>query len=137
MISARSGETELTDILLTGENIDPDIQENVRLQTTSGNTIFISLPPSQNTGWSALFFSAERGDVTTTKSLIKAGANPHLRDMVCVEIDSSLAFHLIHFSCSPPPPPSHYSPPPPLGSPLPLFPSPSSSISPPSLSLSP
>ena len=35
MISARSGETELTDILLTGENIDPDIQENVRLQTTS------------------------------------------------------------------------------------------------------
>ena len=35
MISARSGETELTDILITGENIDPDIQENVRLQTTS------------------------------------------------------------------------------------------------------
>ena len=35
MISARNGETELTDILLTGGNIDPDIQENVTLQTTS------------------------------------------------------------------------------------------------------
>ena len=35
MISAGNGETEVTDILLTGENIDPDIQENVRLQTTS------------------------------------------------------------------------------------------------------
>ena len=29
MILARSGGTEVTDILLTGENIDPDIQENV------------------------------------------------------------------------------------------------------------
>ena len=35
MISAMSGRTEITDILLTGENVDPDIQENVRLQTTS------------------------------------------------------------------------------------------------------
>ena len=35
MISAMSGRTELTDILLTGRDIDPDIQENVRLQTTS------------------------------------------------------------------------------------------------------
>ena len=31
MISARSGRTELTDMLLTGEIIDTDIQENVRL----------------------------------------------------------------------------------------------------------
>ena len=31
MISARSGRTELTDILLTGDNIDTDIQENVRM----------------------------------------------------------------------------------------------------------
>ena len=31
MISARSGWTELTDILLIGESIDTDIQENVRL----------------------------------------------------------------------------------------------------------
>ena len=44
MISARSGETEVTDILLTGENIDLDIQENVRLQTTSLITRFMSLP---------------------------------------------------------------------------------------------
>ena len=39
-------------------------------------------PSSQTTGWSALFISAERGDVTTTQSLLKAGANPHLRDKV-------------------------------------------------------
>ena len=84
MISARSGRTEVTDILLTGENIDPDIQENVRLQTTSLiiGQHNIHVPPSQNTGWSALFFSAERGDVTTTKSLLKAGANAHLEDRV-------------------------------------------------------
>ena len=31
MIAARSGSTELTDILLTGDNIDTDIQENVRM----------------------------------------------------------------------------------------------------------
>ena len=33
MILARSGRTEVTDILLTGENIDPDIQENVRISS--------------------------------------------------------------------------------------------------------
>ena len=39
-------------------------------------------PSSQTTGWSALFFSAEMGDVTTAQSLLKAGANPHLKDKV-------------------------------------------------------
>ena len=39
-------------------------------------------PSSQSTGWSALHFAAERGDVTTTQSLIKAGANPLLKDKV-------------------------------------------------------
>ena len=29
MISARSGRIEVTDILLSGHDIDPDIQENV------------------------------------------------------------------------------------------------------------
>ena len=33
MISARSKRTEITDILLTGENTDPDIQENVRISS--------------------------------------------------------------------------------------------------------
>jgi ankyrin repeat protein len=61
MVASRSGRHELTDILLTGPHIDVDIQENT-------------------TNWSALFFSAERGDVTTTQSLLKAGANPHLTD---------------------------------------------------------
>ena len=86
MISARSGRAEVTDILLTGENIDLDIQENVRLQTTSliigQHNINIHVPYPQNTGQSALFFSAERGDVTITKSLLKAGANAHLKDRV-------------------------------------------------------
>ena len=41
------------------------------------------LPPSfQSTGWSALFFSAEEGDVTTTECLLKAGANVTLKDKV-------------------------------------------------------
>ena len=44
---------------------------------------FGCLPPSfQSTGWSALFFSAEKGDVPTTESLLKAGANAALEDKV-------------------------------------------------------
>ena len=31
MIAARSGRTDLTNILLEGKHIDPDIQENVRI----------------------------------------------------------------------------------------------------------
>ena len=41
MISARNGWTELTDILLTGDNIDTDVQENVRLHSTCYGTAFI------------------------------------------------------------------------------------------------
>ena len=37
----------------------------------------------QKTGWSALYFSAERGDVDTTTSLLKAGTYAQLRDKVC------------------------------------------------------
>ena len=37
----------------------------------------------QNTGWSALHFSAERGDWDTTQALLQAGASPHLKDKVC------------------------------------------------------
>ena len=37
----------------------------------------------QRTGWSALYFSAERGYVDTTTSLLKAEANAELRDKVC------------------------------------------------------
>ena len=37
----------------------------------------------QRTGWSALYFSAERGDVDTTTSLLKAESNAQLRDKVC------------------------------------------------------
>ena len=37
----------------------------------------------QNTGWSALHFSAERGDWDTTQALLQAGASLHLKDKVC------------------------------------------------------
>ena len=37
----------------------------------------------QNTGWSALHFSAERGDSDTTQALLQAVASPHLKDKVC------------------------------------------------------
>ena len=37
----------------------------------------------QNTGWSALHFSAERGDWDATQALLQAGASPHLKDKVC------------------------------------------------------
>jgi hypothetical protein len=60
-VAVRSGRTQLTDILLEGEHIDLDIQEN-------------------RTGWSALHFAAERGDPDTTRALLRAGANAHLRD---------------------------------------------------------
>ena len=36
----------------------------------------------QNTGWSPLFFAAEKGDVATTNLLLKAGANALLKDKV-------------------------------------------------------
>ncbi|CAI7997437.1 Putative ankyrin repeat protein MM_0045 [Geodia barretti] len=61
MIAARSGRTDITNILLEGEHINLDIQEN-------------------GTGWSALHFSAERGDWDTTQALLEAGASPHLKD---------------------------------------------------------
>ncbi|CAI8031937.1 Putative ankyrin repeat protein MM_0045 [Geodia barretti] len=62
MIAARSGRTaDITKIVLEGEHINLDIQE-------------------KRTGWSALHFSAERGNAATTEALLKAGANPHLKD---------------------------------------------------------
>ncbi|CAI8050973.1 Putative ankyrin repeat protein MM_0045, partial [Geodia barretti] len=61
MIAARSGRTDITNILLEGEHINLDIQE-------------------KRTGQSALHFSAEEGDSATTEALLKAGANPHLKD---------------------------------------------------------
>ena len=36
----------------------------------------------QKTGWSSLFFAAEKGDVDTTNLLLKAGANALLKDKV-------------------------------------------------------
>ncbi|CAI8031932.1 hypothetical protein GBAR_LOCUS18086 [Geodia barretti] len=79
MIAARSGRTaDITKIVLEGEHINLDIQE-------------------KRTGWSALHFSAERGNAATTEALLKAGANPHLKDKVW-ESTSPPRAHLVHFS---------------------------------------
>ena len=138
MIAARSERSDITDILLEGEHIDLDIQENVRIQTQvelymtswwlavcgddidllnirqvmynpadesylcyfhilgslacSHSCVGVCLPPSsQSTGWSALFFSAERGGVATTQSLLTAGANIHLKD----KVDVTLSYNLL------------------------------------------
>ena len=64
--------------------------------------VYILHPPSpQTTGWSALFFSAEKGDVATTQSLLKAGANAQLRDKVWYpSFTSPHSFSLsVHFTC--------------------------------------
>ena len=85
MISSRSGRTDLTETLLSGDNISLDIQdvrENFKLPLFCVQ-IGLPLSPSiQTNGWSALFFAADRGDVATTELLLKAGADPHLRDQV-------------------------------------------------------
>ena len=52
----------------------------------------------QKTGWSALYFSAERGDVDTTTSLLKAGTNTMLRDKVCYLSFISPSFLLFSLS---------------------------------------
>ena len=84
MIAARSGRTDITNILLEGEHIDLDIQENVSVLLQAPNTSITSsiLLSPQTGGWSALHFSAENGDSATTYALIKAGANVHLKDKV-------------------------------------------------------
>ena len=63
------------------------------------NLIRISL---QGTGWSALHFSAERGDWDTTRGLLEAGASPHLKDKVCgvaVIIFLHLLSVSLHYCC--------------------------------------
>ena len=44
--------------------------------------IHLLIMSPQDKGWSSLFFSAEAGHVATTQSLLRAGANPHLKDKV-------------------------------------------------------
>ncbi|CAI8021140.1 Putative ankyrin repeat protein MM_0045 [Geodia barretti] len=60
IISSRSGRSDITEILLSGDNIALDIQIT--------------------NGWSALFFAVDERDAATTELLLKAGADPHLRD---------------------------------------------------------
>ena len=57
-----------------------------------------TLSSPQKTGWSALHFSAEKGNSATAEMLLKAGANAHLKDKVChpttIITLSSLFLHL-------------------------------------------
>jgi ankyrin repeat protein len=62
MISSRSGTTDLTETLLTGKGISLDVQTD--------------------NGWSALFFAVDKGDVAPAELLLRAGADPHLKDTV-------------------------------------------------------
>ena len=48
MIAARSGRTDITNILLEGEHIDPDIQENVSVLLQAPNTV---INPTVSTDW--------------------------------------------------------------------------------------
>ena len=92
MIAAMMGCFDMTNILLQGEYIDFDIKENVGcLFYALFYTLIIHnildvdvqhLSFLQSGGWSALHFSAENGDSATTYSLIKAGANVHIKDKV-------------------------------------------------------
>ena len=84
MIAARSWRTDITNILLEGEHIDLDIQENVSQAIIHFNSWSVQYALShQTTGWSALHFSVNRGDPETAEILLKAGANAHLKDKVC------------------------------------------------------
>ena len=80
MISSRSGRIELTKTLLSGQNISVDLQTVSKRCTASA--VSECLHCTQITGWSALFFAAEVGEVETVDLLIKAGANLHLTDQV-------------------------------------------------------
>ena len=82
IISSRSGRTDITEILLSGDNIALDIQTVKEfLDNIIANCLSL-LSPHQTNGWSALFFAVDEGDAATTELLLKAGANPHLRDYV-------------------------------------------------------
>ena len=50
MIAARSGRTDITNILLEGEHIDLDIQENVSVLLQAPNTSSV-INPTVSTDW--------------------------------------------------------------------------------------
>ena len=61
---------------------------------------WVSVFTVQSTGWSALFFAAERGDLYTVKLLIKAGANPHLADKVSSVFTQGLSLPATDWVCN-------------------------------------
>ena len=81
MISSGSDRNDITKTLLLGNNASLDIQ-NVRFVNIFNVYYHLSSSLPQTNGWSALFFAADVGDKATTKLLLKAGADPHLRDKV-------------------------------------------------------
>ena len=54
----------------------------------------ISVLPSilQTNGWTSLFFAVDKGDVATIQLLLKAGADPLIRDHVSMVIDKNPLF---------------------------------------------
>ena len=66
------------------------LQRGPSIQSTA--SFFISY--LQRTGWSALHFSAERGNSATTEALLKAGANAQLKDNVGLWINNNIITYL-------------------------------------------
>ena len=100
MIAARIKRGNIIKLLLEGEHINLDIQENVRQHTPlceHYNSIFLSTV-IQKTGWSALHFSAVLGDSVAVEMLLKVGANAHLQDKVCPTVQYTLfILHCLFF----------------------------------------
>ena len=48
----------------------------------------------QASGWSALFFAAKDGHLEITKALLKAGADPMLKNKVCSCVNYCVYIHM-------------------------------------------
>ena len=44
--------------------------------------------PSQSTGWTALIFAADEGHKDIVQRMVSAGADVHIRDKVCGDMQS-------------------------------------------------
>ena len=90
--------TAMVDILLKA-NVDLNTQENVRYQYQNmhSNLMQLHVPhiytitdtlSSQSTGWTALMFAVNECHKDIVQRLVSAGADVHIRDKVCGDMDS-------------------------------------------------
>ena len=57
------------------------------MQLYTSYTITVTLS-SQNTGWTALMFAVNKGHKDIVQRLVSAGANVHIREKVCGDMES-------------------------------------------------